>query len=237
MEVQAREQQLDRDGFAIVSSCLDENTLNHLCAEFGEARESQRNALSNPSVRQLATSAPVRALVESALGKNCFAVRGIFFNKTQEANWKVIWHQDLTISVRHRCVADGFGPWTLKDGVIHVQPPAEIMSQMLAIRLHLDESGPDNGPLRVIPGTHKYGRLSASQLAEMKNRQGTTCYVPRGGALLMRPLLLHASSSCAAPKPRRVIHIEFAAAELPHGLEWHARCFFSHSSPATVFTP
>jgi ectoine hydroxylase-related dioxygenase (phytanoyl-CoA dioxygenase family) len=223
MDVQAWKQQLDRDGFAIVPSCLDENTLKCLCAEFGEGRESQRNALNNPSVLQLATSAPVRAIMESALGKNCFAVRGIFFNKTQDANWKVIWHQDLTISVCERKNADGFGPWTIKDGVIHVQPPAEIMSQMLAIRLHLDDSEPDNGPVRVIPGTHKHGRLSANELAATKNGAAVTCCVPRGGALLMRPLLLHASSSCAVPKPRRVIHIEFAAVELPDGLEWHER--------------
>lgn len=35
-------------------------------------------------------------------------------------------------------------------GVLHVQPPMDVMSRMLAIRLHLDETGPENGPLRVI---------------------------------------------------------------------------------------
>ena len=223
MERENLNQQLERDGFAVIPSCLDENTLNHLRAEFGESGESQRNGLHNPSVRQLAKSKSVREIMDSALGHNCFAVRGIFFNKTHDANWKVIWHQDLTISVRQRRDADGFGPWTIKNGVIHVQPPAEIMSQMLAIRLHLDDSAPDNGPLRVIPGTHKHGRLSANQLAAMKGSAAVTCCVPKGGALLMHPLLLHASSSCAVPKPRRVIHIEFAHVELPHGLEWHER--------------
>ena len=223
MQHEELEQQLHREGFAIIPSCLDEDTVDDLRAEFSESRESQRNALDNPSIRQLAVSAPVREIMESALGQNCFAVRSIFFNKTKEANWKVVWHQDLTISVRRRFDADGFGPWTIKDGIVHVQPPAGIMSQMLAIRIHLDQSGPENGPLRVIPGTHKHGRLSASQLTEMKNRQIITCCVPKGGALLMRPLLLHASSSCAAPKARRVVHIEFAAFELPYGLEWHER--------------
>lgn len=223
MERENLNQQLGRDGFAVIPSCLDENTLNRLRAEFGESRESQRNTLNNPGIRRLATSAPVRAIMASALGQICFAVRGIFFNKTQDANWKVVWHQDLTISVRERKNADGFGPWTIKDGVIHVQPPAEIMSQMLAIRLHLDDSEPDNGPVRVIPGTHKHGRLAADQLAAMKNGVAVTCCVPKGGALLMRPLVLHASSSCAVPKPRRVIHIEFASVELPDGLEWHER--------------
>jgi ectoine hydroxylase-related dioxygenase (phytanoyl-CoA dioxygenase family) len=99
--------------------------------------------------------------MEAALGPKCFAVRGIFFNKTQSANWKVVWHQDLTISVRERKDVDGFGSWTMKGGVLHVQPPADLMNGMLAIRLHLDESGPDNGPLRVIAGSHNQGRLSA----------------------------------------------------------------------------
>jgi ectoine hydroxylase-related dioxygenase (phytanoyl-CoA dioxygenase family) len=95
------------------------------------------------------------------------------------------------------------------------------MSRILAIRLHLDDSGPDNGPLRVIPGSHKQGRFSAEQVANWPKTNSVTCTVPNGGALLMRPLLLHASSACAVPKPRRVIHLEFAAEELPHGLEWH----------------
>jgi len=146
-----------------------------------------------------------------------------FFNKTQSANWKVVWHQDLTISVRERRDFDGFGSWTMKDGVLHVQPPADVMSGMLAIRLHLDESGSDNGPLRVIADSHKQGRLSAEQVASLKKEAAVTCCVPKGGALLMRPLLLHASSRCVIPKPRRVIHLEFAATELPQGLEWYEK--------------
>ena len=86
---------------------------------------------------------------------------------------------------------------------------------LLAIRLHVDESGIDNGPLRVIAGSHRKGRLSAEQIASWNKETAVTCTVPKGGALVMRPLLLHASSSCVVPKSRRVIHLEFAAAELP----------------------
>ncbi len=104
-----------------------------------------------------------------------------------------------------------------------MQPPAELMSHMLAIRLHLDKSGFDNGPLRVIAGSHSEGRLSAEQVARWDKQNFVICTVPKGGALLMRPLVLHSSSACAIPKPRRVIHLEFAAEELPQGLEWHDR--------------
>jgi len=213
--------QVDNDGFAIVPACLDEATVESLSKEFNDSRYAERNLLSIPSVKALAKSRAVRDIMEIVLGPRCFAMRGIFFNKTRSSNWKVVWHQDLTIAVRERRDCDGFGPWTVKAGVVHVQPPAEVMAGILAIRLHLDESGIDNGPLRVIPGSHLEGRLSAEQISRRKRDDSVICTVPKGGALLMWPLLLHASSACEVPKPRRVIHLEFAASELPHGLDWH----------------
>jgi ectoine hydroxylase-related dioxygenase (phytanoyl-CoA dioxygenase family) len=214
---------VEKHGFAAVAPCLDDETVERLCDQLDKNKHAQRNLLSVPIVRELATSQPVREVVESVLGPECFAVRGILFNKTEESNRKVVWHQDSTIAVREHRETDGFGPWSKKAGVSHVQPPAEIMSRILAIRLHLDESGRDNGPLRVIDGSHSEGRLSAQQVANWQKSDCVTCIVPKGGALLMRPLLLHASSACAIPKPRRVIHIEFAAEDLPHGLEWQDR--------------
>jgi ectoine hydroxylase-related dioxygenase (phytanoyl-CoA dioxygenase family) len=211
---------VDQAGFAVIPECLDELSVDRLCEQFDKTQDSQRNILSLSNIRQLAASKPVREIVELVLGPKCFAVRGIFFNKTIESNWKVVWHQDLTIAVRQRKQVKGFGPWSTKAGVLHVQPPAEVLSAMLAIRLHLDESGPDNAPLRVIGGSHKEGRLSADQIAGWEKGNCEVCTVLRGGALLMRPLLLHASSICALPKPRRVIHFEFASCDLPDGLDW-----------------
>jgi ectoine hydroxylase-related dioxygenase (phytanoyl-CoA dioxygenase family) len=214
---------VDENGFAIVSACLDEQTVKAFREHLRDADYAQRNLLSLPAIRELAASSPVRQLVADVLGRRCFATRGILFNKTEQSNWKVVWHQDLTIAVRERRETDGFGPWSVKASVVHVQPPPDIMGRILAIRLHLDESGPDNGPLRVLPASHSRGRLSTSEIANYPKTDAVTCTVPCGGALLMRPLLLHASSACAVPKPRRVIHLEFAAEELPNGLEWHDR--------------
>jgi ectoine hydroxylase-related dioxygenase (phytanoyl-CoA dioxygenase family) len=169
--------------------------------------------------------------METILGPECFAVRGIFFNKTRTSNWKVAWHQDLTIAVRERKNVEGFGPWTMKAGVLHVQPPCEVMAGMLAIRLHMDESGCDNGPLRVIAGSHSAGRLSGERISTWSKEESVTCTVPRGGALVMRPLLLHASSASAITKSRRVIHLEFAAAELPQGLNWYDKVSAKKAHP------
>jgi ectoine hydroxylase-related dioxygenase (phytanoyl-CoA dioxygenase family) len=219
--VSAFKTRVEMDGFAVIPACLEEATVELLSKQFDGTRYPERNLLSVPSVRALAISRPVREIMETVLGLECFAVRGIFFNKTRSSNWKVVWHQDLTIAVRERKDVNGFGPWSMKAGVLHVQPPPEVMSNILTIRLHLDESETDNGPLRVIAGSHREGRLSAERIGSCDKERSVTCTVPKGGALVMRPLLLHASSACAVPKSRRVIHLEFAAAELPHGLDWH----------------
>lgn len=214
---------IEQSGFAVIPQCLDDQTVGSLCAHFDVAQESQRNLLSVPIVEQLAMSKSVRELAKAVLGPQCFAARGIFFNKTEHSNWKVPWHQDLTIAVREHRDVNGFGPWTMKEGILHVQPPTEILREMMAIRLHLDASELDNGPLRVIPGSHTQGRLSSEQIAGLYKKESVICTVSRGGAILMRPLLLHASTACVTTKPRRVIHLEFATGVLPRGLEWRER--------------
>ena len=124
---------VEENGFAIVSGCLSEQAAESLCSQFGSTKHPRRNLLDIPSVRELATSEPVRELVVAVLGKECFAVRGILFNKTPDSNWKVVWHQDRTIAVRERKEVPQFGPWSIKAGVQHVQPPASVMAGMLAV--------------------------------------------------------------------------------------------------------
>ena len=131
------------------------------------------------------------------------------------------WHPDLTISVTQKMEVAGFSGWSVKEGAIHVQAPAAVLERMLTVRLHLDDCGPNDGPLRVIPGSHLAGRLDAPQILHwQRSRASEPCHVPAGGALLMRPLLLHSSSSAVRPNHRRVIHLEFAEEQLPDGLSW-----------------
>jgi hypothetical protein len=75
-------QRLDQDGFAIVADCLDDRCVDDLCSSLSKTEHGQRNLLRVPIVRGLAASEPVRHLVTAVLGKNCFAVRAILFNKT-----------------------------------------------------------------------------------------------------------------------------------------------------------
>lgn len=214
------------NGFAIHPRLIeDEDTaaLLEACANTESAKGGIRNILQKiPAVRALAHSPAIRNLIHPILGSDAFPVRGILFDKTPDTNWKVPWHQDLTIAVQERIDIPGFGPWTVKDEVHHVQPPTPILENMLAVRIHLDACGDDNGPLRVIPGSHARGRLTALQIqSAVTSSAGITCTVDRGDALLMRPLLLHASSAAISPGHRRVLHIEFASQQLPAPLRWH----------------
>ncbi len=175
-----------------------------------------------PAVRALAESEVLRALVEPILGDKASVVRGIFFDKTPVANWKVPWHQDTMIAVRAKNDVAGFSAWSVKAGVIHTQPPVEVLASILTVRLHLDDTDETNGALRVIPGSHLHGLLSDAAIQQWKAQQpAVTCAVPSGGALLMRPLLLHASSVAAQPMHRRVLHLEYSAMDLPDGLAWY----------------
>jgi ectoine hydroxylase-related dioxygenase (phytanoyl-CoA dioxygenase family) len=184
-------------------------------------RGGLRNLFAVPEVRSLAQSSSVRAVAEAVLGASCIAVKATLFDKTPQANWKVSWHQDVTIAVRERASVDGFNPWSEKDGTPHVQPPAHVLEQMLAVRIHLDDCGLENGPVRVIPGSHRSGRLSDHAIDVLRTtRTPVACVAARGAILASRPLLLHASSPATSPGHRRVVHLEFAAGPLTDGLTW-----------------
>ena len=116
-----------------------------------------------PEVMRLAQSLLVD-LVRPHLPAEPVPVRGIYFDKRPETNWLVAWHQDLTLALKERVEVPGFGPWSLKEGVPHVQPPVGMLEQMLSVRLHLDDADATNGALRVLPGTHRLGRLNAEAI-------------------------------------------------------------------------
>lgn len=224
---------LHRDGFRLFTDVLTPPAVQRLVNVFAgdtlllrrnRAAYGGRTLLNLPPIVEIAASPAIRRLVEPVIGPAARPVRGLFFDKTPEANWPVLWHQDLSLAVAERHDLDGWGPWSTKAGIWHVQPPTEILEGMLTVRLHVDDCSALNGPLRVLPGTHRVGRLSRDRIAEL--RRTTTevqCVAPAGSALVMRPLLLHASSPARTPNHRRVIHLEFAAADaLPAPLAWAA---------------
>lgn len=181
----------------------------------------RRGLLANPVVKQFADSGRIKALVRPHLLMEPQPVRAIYFDKSPEANWLVPWHQDLTVAVRQRRDVPGWGPWSVKEGVHHVQPPTELLEQMVAVRVHLDDSDADNGALRVLPVTHLSGRLNAPAVSQLRTQaHEVLCEARAGDVLLMRPLLLHSSSRSHSARHRRVLHVEYAGFDLPPTLEW-----------------
>lgn len=174
-----------------------------------------------PSLLDLAESKRIAQLVHPLIGTRARPVRALFFDKNGHANWKVPWHQDLTIAVTSKREIPDYGPWSVKDGEVHVQPPMSVMERMASVRLHLDDCGDNNGPLRVVPGSHRLGRIRPEKIRELVNELGeTVCTADSGDAIVMSPLLLHASAPAREPSHRRVLHFEYCSCELPPGLDW-----------------
>ena len=155
------------------------------------------------------------------LPNNAVAVQCTLFRKTPECNWKVPYHQDLSIPVTGRVAHAALSGWSIKEDGWYVQPPVELLDRLLAARLHLDPCGDDDGALRVVPETHRLGRINPERIAAMdKRRDEVVCSAEPGDLLLMRPLLLHASSKAERPNGRRVLHFLFAPPDPGCGLQW-----------------
>ncbi|MBS1816131.1 MAG: phytanoyl-CoA dioxygenase family protein [Acidobacteria bacterium] len=223
------QQEIEQNGFAIRESVFSMQEIEELIVESNRIQQQEdqkrggvRDLLrKSAKFKALAISSRIHELVKPVLGAHAHVVRAILFDKTEAANWKVPWHQDVTIAVRKRYDIDSFGPWSVKDGVLHVQPPTHVMENMLTVRVHLDDCPEENGALKVIPSSHKEGKISAVEVEERAAlATATICEVNAGGALLMRPLLFHASSSSNRPGHRRVLHFDYSAAKLPQGLAW-----------------
>lgn len=216
-------QRVDLLGFEIVPKVLNSAEVEELKSALGELHgPGRRGVLNVPAVARLACSPGVLDLVRRYLPREPRAVRAIYFDKSPEANWAVAWHQDLTLAVKVRAEVPGFGPWSVKEGVPHVQPPVQLLQEMLTVRLHLDDCDELNGALRVLEGSHRFGRSDLGAIQGLRYEcPEHLCRVSAGGAMLMRPLLLHCSRRSQSERHRRVLHLEYAGFELPAPLQWN----------------
>jgi ectoine hydroxylase-related dioxygenase (phytanoyl-CoA dioxygenase family) len=210
-----------RSGVAIVEHALTEDDLAELARLFGGHAGRRHHDLPAEQVAWIARHPVLSALAGAVSGTNARPVRVVAFDKTPTANWLVPWHQDRTIALAARSDVAGFSHWTTKDGHIHAEPPVSFLEGMATLRVHLDDCDESAGPLEVLPGTHALGRLDRAAIADaMTRHQPRLCLAARGDILVMRPLLVHRSQRARVPGRRRVLHIEYAARDLPHGLAW-----------------
>lgn len=218
---------LDQDGFELSPKLVDEPSIREIISEIealdvSYSRAGLRNAEKKlPSIQKLVYSPQILEKAQTYLVGKPNLVRVIVFDKKADKNWLVSWHQDKTITVDRAADVDNWGPWTLKDGVHHVQPDIGVLKNMITLRVHLDPADESNGCLKVLPGTHKLGVLKQS---EIKSQVDTSvvhnCVADAGDVLAMRPLILHASAKAETPSRRRVVHIEYSSYQLPKGLHW-----------------
>jgi len=175
-----------------------------------------------PNAVELIFNDKLKLIVRDLFGNDYFVVKSIYFDKPEQSNWFVAYHQDLTISVDQKLSLDGFGPWTLKQDQFAVQPPIEILENGFTIRIHLDDTDQHNGALNVISKSHLKG-IYRPETIDWTTEEEISCAVPAGGIMIMKPLLLHSSARTTNGKRRRVIHIEFSNQELPKELNWSER--------------
>lgn len=185
------------------------------------ASGGQRDLLDHPWCQALAWRLQQCPALADLIPASAVAVQCTYFEKTPARNWLVPLHQDLSIPVAERVDAPDLNGWSDKDGALFVQPPAPLLQTLLAVRLHIDPCHADNGPLRVVPASHTQGVLAADAAHALRDRAGDVlCHADAGTALVMRPLLLHASSKSSGTSRRRVLHFVFGPAQLPWGLRW-----------------
>jgi hypothetical protein len=124
--------ELLRDGFGCLSRLVNDEAARSLDSVIedaitvrGSRRQNSpgstyalRNLLDLDAVRSWAASEDMLSIVRPLAGERARPVRGLFFDKTADANWKVAWHQDRSIALRERHDLAGFGPWSNKAGVV-----------------------------------------------------------------------------------------------------------------------
>jgi ectoine hydroxylase-related dioxygenase (phytanoyl-CoA dioxygenase family) len=177
----------------------------------GRSRAGARHLMTNPTVAALSNDQRLLGLARRSLGEGAVPFRATLFEKSGKANWFVVWHQDTALPLASHNESPEWGPWSRKAGILYAHAPGWALARILALRVQLDGSTRENGPLRVIPGSHALGVLSDEEIFGIARRQEhVECIISRGGVLAMRPLLIHASSRARADEDRRVLHIEYA---------------------------
>jgi ectoine hydroxylase-related dioxygenase (phytanoyl-CoA dioxygenase family) len=225
-------EKIESDGFAIVDNVFSDTELESILATISSgdtSKETFRKANDLFAIRQFLKEVPssvekiftdkFRKLIADLFGNDFFVVKSIYFDKPENSNWFVSYHQDLTISVDNKLALQGFGPWTTKQNQFAVQPPLDILQDNFTIRIHLDDTNEENGALKVIPGSHLKGAYRPETI-DWDMETEMICNVKRGGIMFMKPLLLHSSGRTLNKNKRRVIHIEFSRSILPEGLNW-----------------
>jgi len=201
-------------GFSIHDSVISHLDCERLVASLAgtvRSRAGARHLMRHPAVMTIAADPRLLDLAREWVGPDAVPYRATLFDKSVSSNWLVTWHQDTALPLRVRSNDPRWGSWSTKAGIIYAQAPAAELQRIVALRLHLDPSTRENGPLRVVPGSHLHGVLSDPAVRDLvAAKPFTECLSDIGGIIRMRPLIVHASSKAAKEARRRVLHSEYA---------------------------
>jgi hypothetical protein len=215
---------LDRNGAFIESGVVPQNAVALLREQFADVsgRPGTRGFNLTDDVADLIGPAGrMGALARHVACAEVKPVRVLFFDKTPESNWAIPWHQDRAIAVEQRADTEGYGPWSVKDGVVHVEPPVSLLEEMVTLRLFVDDCDEGNGPLQIATGSHRCGRLPAANVSALARQSGVfVCTGLAGDVLVMRTLAVHSSRAASTPAHRRVLHVDYSVSDLPPPLAW-----------------
>lgn len=223
------------NGFSIIDDIYATEEIDIILAQIDRLNsnnENYRRSIDLFAIRQFLKEVPgaidaifnenLKTVLAQLFGDRYFVVKSIYFDKPNTSNWYVPYHQDLTISVDKKIVLSGFDYWTVKHNQFSVQPPLDILQNIVTVRIHLDATDENNGALKVVPKSHTKG-VYRPETIDWTIEEEVSCIVSKGGIMLMKPLLLHSSGRTTNNRQRRVIHIEFANLELPNELNWAER--------------
>jgi ectoine hydroxylase-related dioxygenase (phytanoyl-CoA dioxygenase family) len=232
------------EGFVIINEFYSEIEIEKIIHEIEKVTENEtenstfRKSKDLFAIRQFHKEIPtslniifnqnLKKIINQNFGENFFITKSIYFDKPEESNWFVAYHQDLTISVNKKIEIANFKNWTIKQKQFAVQPPIEILEKNFTIRIHIDKTTKENGALKVLNKSHRKGIVRTENI-EVKNEIESICEVEKGGIMIMKPLLFHASNKTTNNERRRVIHIEFSNQRLPKELEWSEKMNFSEN--------
>jgi len=219
-------------GFSIVDGIYNDLEIESILNSISNADQTNstfRKSVDLFAIRQVVKEIPgilpivfnenLKNLISNIFGNDYFIVKSIYFDKPENSNWYVAYHQDLTISVDKKEEIENFVNWTKKQNQFAVQPPISVLENIVTLRIHFDETNSENGALKVIENSHSKG-IYRPETINWENEKEVTCNVNKGGVMLMKPLLLHSSSRTTNSKKRRVIHIELSNIDLPKEINW-----------------
>jgi len=131
--------------------------------------------------------------------------RAIVFNKTEDNNWAIGWHQDRAMTISNEDVK---------------KLPLDWINKMITICIHLDDVSEKNGCMKIMPKTHKIGLLSPQKINEYTAENSEVyCEGSAGSALVMRSHMIHGSDFGSHPSQRRVLHLELCS-QFPCEVQW-----------------